>query len=72
MPNPMIDPSTGRVRHAYTLLRRKGPNANLQRTRSSVDTVASREHQTIGQGVAGVSSSELGTKTQKSEAIGGF
>jgi hypothetical protein len=72
VPNSMIDPATGRIRHAYTLLRRKGPNANIQRTRVSINTVQTPEHQTLGQGVGGVSSTQLGTKTTRSKAIGGL
>lgn len=72
MPNAMIDPATGRVRHAYTLLRRKGANANIQRTRVSTNTILTPEHQTLGQGVGGVSSTQLGTKPTRSKVIGGF
>jgi len=72
MPNPMINPSTGRVMNAYTLLRRTGPNANIQRTRVSVSTVANPDPLVSGQGIAGVNSTELGSSTTQTKAIGGF
>jgi len=70
MPNPMIDPATGRVMNAYTLLRRKGPNANINRTRVSINTVAAQDRRVSGQGVGGMSKADQPTTTIKD--IGGF
>ena len=70
MPNPMIDPSTGRVMNAYTLLRRKGPNANIARTRASLNTTAAPDRRVRGQGVGGKTQGNEPTVTIKD--IGGF
>jgi hypothetical protein len=70
MPNPMIDPSTGRVMNAYTLLRRKGPNANIARTRVSLNTTANQDRKVSGQGVGGMVKANEPDTTIKD--IGGF
>ena len=70
MPNPMIDPSTGRVMHAYTLLRRTGPNANHLRVRVSTATVANPDPLTDGVGIAGPT--QLGVSGSTLKAIGSF
>ena len=70
MPNPMIDPSTGRVMNAYTLLRRTGPNANILRTRVSTSTVDDPDPLTDGVGIAGPP--QLGSSGSTIKAIGSF
>ena len=70
MPNPMIDPSTGRVMNAYTLLRRKGPNANHAHTRASLNTTAAPDRRASGQGVGSMDKGDEPTVTIKD--IGGF
>jgi len=70
MPNPMIDPATGRVMNAYTLLRRKGPNANHALTRVSINTVTAQDRRAMGQGVGGMDKADEPDTTIKN--IGGF
>lgn len=70
MPNPMIDPSTGRVMNAYTLLRRTGPNANHLRVRVSTATVADPDRIVSGEGISGPT--QLGDSGSTLKAIGSF
>ena len=70
MPNPMINPATGRVMNAYTLLRRTGPNANHLRVRVSTATVADPDMIVSGEGIAGPP--QLGVSGSTLKAIGSF
>jgi hypothetical protein len=70
MANPMINPATGRVMHAYTLLRKTGPNANHLRVRVSTNLVATPDRKSSGQGLAGPVQLGLAGKTLRT--LGSF
>ena len=54
MPNPMIDPHTGRVMQAFTLLHATGLNAVQRRVRVATNTVSNRDHKPSGTGIGGM------------------
>ena len=57
MANPMIDPSSGRVMQAFTLLHATGLNAVQRRARAQINTVANRDRKPSGTGVGGMTTS---------------